>query len=360
MDDTFYPFVAHDNYPHSSADLGQDIVACNLIEQNFDFLHYQSFDDPMDIETPYCQSIMDDQKFSRDVCFWAYALIGRLLFPVNHLDTWQVFPFFKGVAGTGKSTLLRLSALFFNVNDIGILSNEGRQEFGLQHIRNKYLFLCMDADKKMKLSQTAWNTMVSGEQMAIDIKYGEAEEIMWEVSGAFAGNDYPGWKDAGSSASRRFITFLFSEVITNVNPKLFDQCQTELAVFMAKCVKCYHLARRRYGQCGIWTKHILPEFFHVNRRKLQASTNSLMYFLSIKEKCIIGQLEHCSFQEFREAYQTFCRTENISIKKLSEVEDTATAFKMYKVSIIKPPTGSDPVNYDGYKTKYMKGVKIIR
>ena len=59
--------------------------------------------DPMDIPTPAMDSIMIAQHWSPNVMRWAYVLFGRLFYDVGEFDDWQIVPFLKGLAGTGKS-----------------------------------------------------------------------------------------------------------------------------------------------------------------------------------------------------------------------------------------------------------------
>ena len=46
------------------------------------------------------------QEMGRDVSRWMYVMIGRLIYEVGELDGWQVLPFLKGAASSGKSTIL--------------------------------------------------------------------------------------------------------------------------------------------------------------------------------------------------------------------------------------------------------------
>ena len=48
-----------------------------------------------------------------DVQRWLYVLVGRLLFPVGQHDDWQVIPFLKGTAGTGKSSIAAILQEWF-------------------------------------------------------------------------------------------------------------------------------------------------------------------------------------------------------------------------------------------------------
>lgn len=56
---------------------------------------------------------------------------GRMFYDVNERDTWQVIPFLKGVAGTGKSFIINILLSIFDPKDVGILSNNVEEQFGL-------------------------------------------------------------------------------------------------------------------------------------------------------------------------------------------------------------------------------------
>ena len=76
------------------------LTACNFFDRDFD--NFDGVDDWQDIPTPHLHSILSYQKFSKEVCRWMYVFLGRLLFDVGELDGWQVVPFLKGLAGSGK------------------------------------------------------------------------------------------------------------------------------------------------------------------------------------------------------------------------------------------------------------------
>ena len=61
-------------------------------------------------------------------------LLGRFLFEVNELDSWQVIPFFVGRAGTGKSMLLEVMKEFFPDDDIATIANNSQKGFGLETV----------------------------------------------------------------------------------------------------------------------------------------------------------------------------------------------------------------------------------
>jgi hypothetical protein len=99
-----------------------------------DFVAAKYFDVPFDdsdpggdwysIATPHLQGVLDFQEFPEDVCRWMYIMIGRLLYDLNDMDRWQVIPYLKGQASSGKSTiLLRVCRNLYDKADVGVLSN---------------------------------------------------------------------------------------------------------------------------------------------------------------------------------------------------------------------------------------------
>ena len=333
--DHFYLYEKVPDWPFCSVDLPESATCCNYLDYVFDYRQYeadmQDPADPLTIQTPHCQTILNSQEFDPEVCRWSYASIGRLIFPVGLLDNWQYFLFYKGTAGSGKSTLLSLAALFFEFADVGYLMAEGQQCFSIEHLYDKFVFFCMDADEKMNLSQTRWNQMVSGEMVAVERKFKIALATKWETTGAFAGNGYPPWVDRGGNVSRRFLVFLHDKVVTNVDPQLMSKCKQELPAFMKKCVACYHYVRRHFGHKGIWDDGVLPAYFHNTKKDLQAATNSLQSFLLSDDMCSLGPTKSCDFSLFRNQYNLFCNKHRVLPIKL--VGDTvAPVWKSHNIT----------------------------
>jgi hypothetical protein len=78
-------------------------VSSKFFDKQFD--SFEHIEDWYDIPTPNFQTVMDYQKFEPDVCKWMYVMGGRC-FDVGDLDGWQIIPFLKGIARSGKSTLI--------------------------------------------------------------------------------------------------------------------------------------------------------------------------------------------------------------------------------------------------------------
>lgn len=76
------------------------------------------------IPTPEFDGILRDQNFEPDTMRWLWALLGRCLYDVGHIDGWQVLLFIKGIAGSGKSTIATIFKAFYPDDLVGVISHD--------------------------------------------------------------------------------------------------------------------------------------------------------------------------------------------------------------------------------------------
>ena len=266
-------------YRYSDGGIPSEIVSCKYFDLEFDDRVDISDDDWKSIKTPFFQSILDFQRFEPDVCNWMYILIGRLLYKLNDLDRWQVIPYLKGQASSGKSTILaRVCGNFYDCTDVGVLSNNVETKFGLSAIVNKHMFIAPEIKSDLKLEQAEFQSMVSGESMSISVKHQTATSVVWSVPGIMAGNEVPGWADNAGSITRRIVLFDFTRKVINGDMDLGMKLETEMAQLLKKCNKAYHWAARKYSKENIWLK--LPDYFQKTRNELTETTNVLEGFMT--------------------------------------------------------------------------------
>jgi hypothetical protein len=346
----------HRDYPWYTSDLPRDTCACNFIPCEFPVREY---DDPYQIPTPNFQSILDYQNIPEDACRWCYAFIGRLFFDVGELDNWQVHLMFKGTAGTGKSTLLHLASMLYQDIDVGNIMSDGRKDFGIEHIYEKFLNMCLDLNKKMtSIPQATWNQMVSGEEVTIDRKNKDAVSKRWKAQMAFAGNDYPPWQDQSGNVVRRLVLFLFTRYVENVDPNLEARCRRNLGSFLRKCVKLYLRKVELYGQSGIWDNGVLPEYLWACRREMQAQTNGLQSFL-LSEQCQVQAGGTVSFVAFTQLYRKHCEVNRMAYQALTR-DFYSSVFTPMNIEVRQAPFGTEDFEaYDGFEgRKYLRGVSL--
>lgn len=220
------------------------------------------------IPTPHLQSIFDHQQFPREVCEWAYALMGRLLYEVNEADGWQVIPFLKGRARTGKSTLLNdVCRNFFDAAEVGVLSNNIERGFGLGALVDKFLFIGNDIKSDLQLDREAFQSIASGGSLQVTpLKHHAARAVRWRTTGILAGEETPSWVDgdgdgAANDIVRHFVVFEFGNAVgsDDQDPYLFKKLHAELPRILVKCNRAYQALVRRVGARTVWS--CLPDYF---------------------------------------------------------------------------------------------------
>lgn len=286
--------------------LDPTVTACKYFDQE---LVVGNHPDWYDIPTPHFQSILDYQKFSPDVAKWMYVMAGRLMYDVNELDQWQVITFFKGIARSGKSTLItKVFKKFYESEDVKTLSNNIERKFGLSMIHDAFMFISPEVKGDLCLEQAEFQSMVSGEDISIARKNEKALSITWKTPGVLAGNEVPNWRDNSGSVLRRLVTFNFAKQVIEADPKLDEKLDLELPNIMLKCMRAYLDYSARYSDKDIW--QVLPEYFRQIQNQVAMVTNALQHFLA-SEKLVYGADKCCPQKLFVQMFNQHCLENNL-------------------------------------------------
>lgn len=256
-------------------------VACNFFDVPFDYVSVFSKDDYMDIPTPAFDQILDSQNLSLTLKRWVYALfIGRMLYNVGELDDYQIHPFVKGMGGTGKSKLLEAISQLYDKQDIGIIPNNIEEKFGLSPIANKFIAIADDVRKNLKLDQSDFQNMASGNMVSCPVKHKDPLIIHhWSCDVVWSGNEVPDFHDNAGSYSRRLVVLLFDVFIQHPDMTLGERLKLELPNLIVKGNWAYRNILRRYGsKKGIW--EIIPREFKEQRNELATGTHALVNFFN--------------------------------------------------------------------------------
>ena len=318
-DDTFHP--------HHESSLPNTIAACKFFNQEFpvQFLELP----PDQIPTPNLETIMNFQQWSDDVKRWMYVFLGRLLYNLNDLDGWQVIPFVSGVASSGKSTItLKVAKQFYEDIDVGCLSNNVETKFGLSQFHDKLLFVAPEIKGDLKLEQSEFQSLVSGEDLTINQKYKTAFSTQWRVPGILAGNEPPAFADNSGSIQRRLVVFDFSKQVTNGDMRLAEKLHEEIPTLLLKCNRMYLEAVKQYGTANIWT--VLPSYFLGTRDNIAQNTNIVEAFLG-SEEVELNKNAFVTFEDFKAAMKYYANQNNYSVKRFNW-EYFRTAFDKFGVT----------------------------
>jgi len=272
--------------------MDESIVSCKIIEKDFSPSYFKHLVDGLahpgsdrltydDLETPYFNSIFTPQEWDASMIKWMFVLIGRLFYEVNEKDCWQVIPFLKGVAGTGKSTVIKVVQMLFDARDVGILSNNVERKFGLSTVFDKILFLIPELKGDFQMDQAEFQSMVTGEDVSMAVKHEAPIVGRWTAPGIIAGNEAAKWEDKSGSICRRIVVLDFPNKIPaeKSDPNLLNNIKnSEIPNIIRKASLAYDWAVENYGKSDIWTS--LPARICSEKKKLQYSTNPLYAFMN--------------------------------------------------------------------------------
>lgn len=273
----------------------------------------------MDIPTPSLDRYLGAQDLSKDVQKIFFALIGRSFLDVGTNDDFQVIPWLKGAAGTGKSTMLDFLKHTYQAADVAVISTDTEITFGLQSKYDKFLFIAPEVKTNFKLPSSHFQSMVSGEAMEVCKKHQEAEYIIWRVPGWMGGNTIPNWDDQQGSIARRIICFQFNNVPQDIDYTLRDHLEEERALIMRKSVLAYKWLCRAVTASGRGIWDFLPAYFKGTRDAFQQGTNSLVDFMhSGKLRFGPPLVTFIPLKDFQDAYKAHCQQSNLTMQPWRE------------------------------------------
>ena len=287
-----------------------------------------------EIETPSFDKILIDQNFDEYARFWMYALCGRLLHNVGDLDDWQVSLFIRGVAGSGKSSILNVMKLIYEADDIGQLMSDGQKDFSDEHLYDKNIVMAPDIDKRCNMSATRVNSMISGETLSVNRKHKTALNIRWTAPMVIASNSQPPWDDVAGNLTRRFVIMKFNNSIRHTDTQMSFKLKKETPLLLIKMAKAYLEAVQLCGSRALWEKDVLPDMCHQSKKEYLVSNNPLSAFLE-SNYIEYNEIFETDGQTFRRALLSYMRENGdrrSTVSAISQV-DHGHIFAMYGCTI---------------------------
>jgi hypothetical protein len=332
------------------------LVCAKFFEADFPTeASYAGEDEWRNIPTPYLESIMTYQKFEPCVIDWLYILLGRCLYNVGTHDGWQVLPFFKGIAGSGKSTICtKVIQALYDPIDVGTLSNNIEKKFGISAFFNKFVFIGPEVKADLQIEQSEFQCMISGEAIQVNVKNKTAFSTQWLSPGVLAGNEIPGFADNAGSIQRRLVVFDFTRGVVNGDMRLGDRITEELPALLLKINRAYREASGKWHSTNIW--RVLPAYFQGTQADLAQQTSSIEAFLASGEVVMAGNL-YVPFDEFKQALRTF-ESSNSYTRRQYTMDFFRGAFSKHMIEKVKDvreyPMGSGRT----LKREWLTGVDL--
>jgi hypothetical protein len=290
------------------------------------------------IDTPELTDILSFQRLSREVQLWVFVFIGRMVFETNEGDNWQVMPFLKGVAGSGKSTIIYdVISKIFNPEDVFMVSNNCEKKFGLQNCLKsngtlKLICLMPEVKADFSMEQGDWQQAVSGERIPINRKHSTTVTQRFTMPMFAAGNQMIGYDDNSNSVARRVPVIKFNYPVgvrqDGEKPK---KLQRELSRIVLKATLAYAWASNNYGKQNIW--NVLPPEFQNEKKILIESQHALMNYLNSGKVLFKAEL-YCPQKTFISNFKSHVQ-DNCLTKFRWCTDFYETAFAEHYITIVK-------------------------
>lgn len=253
-------------------------------------------------------------KHAKDALKWGFTVepAGRGPYYGFQTDGNERFVLGDFTVTHNSTIVLKVCKAFYEPMDVGVLSNNIERKFGLSAFYDKKIFVAPEVKGDLACEQAEFQSVVSGEDLQVNVKHKKAFATTWMVPGALAGNEVPQWADNSGSVQRRVILFEFGRSVVNGDMKLGEKLEREMPRILLKCNRAYLEQVARNSSVNIWT--ILPEYFKKTRDMLAQSVNSVEAFLA-SEEIIHGDDLYMPMEDFRNALKAFEMTNNFKSKR---------------------------------------------
>jgi len=312
--DVFIPY----NHPQFSSMVHFSTSACNYLDCEFTsafFTENHHVKHPMECATPAFDTIMETQNLDGRTKFILMALIGRLFFSSNFLDKWEVVPYLKGIAGTGKSTLAAIISNFLDPQDVAIIANNCESTFGMMSLPDKYAWVAPEVKSDFSLNQAQFQSLVSCERMVIQRKFMSPWEGEILCNGIMAGNMLPScWNDNSSSIQRRLVIFQFNTKVANSRSDISHRLKgRESSNIIRKVIYCYRKMVFIMQNRGIWDDELMSPHIKINSEKLLSDLNPLRAFVTqgCNTRFDNDDIAWCALEAFIFEYRRFAQRRGI-------------------------------------------------
>ena len=255
-------------------------ASAKYIDKQFDLelMRPEAMKDPSLIKVDAVDVIFDTQRFSKPVREWTWGFMGRLYFPQRMLDNWQVVLWFKGVSGTGKSTLIHAISAAYESRDVGVMANNIESQFGLMNFADLFLLIAPEVKVTFSLDSAVFQTMASADEMSIARKNLDPLSLpAWKVPSIYGSNVYPRWVDASGSIQRRIMALLFPVAVPKQVNNLDGCFLKQIDALIVRACRSYKQKISIVGTDNVWD-HV-PQDFLVARREVGRQTTELVRFL---------------------------------------------------------------------------------
>lgn len=224
--------------------------------------------------TPDLDNILNYQGLSEETIDNVYSLLGRLFYDIKHHDDMQLLLVFKGVAGSGKSSVINFIAECFDEEAMGTINSNTNDRFSLAHLADCDVCACSELKADLQFNQAVLQQCVSGERTTVEGKGKDLFSQKWRAPFIMAGNELPRWRDASGSMARRLALILFNRRVIHQDEGLFESMKKSIAHAIPKMTIMYRLMVIRSEKKGFWSP--LSDGSTIASKQMLATRNEIL------------------------------------------------------------------------------------
>ncbi|KAJ3146043.1 hypothetical protein HDU89_006775 [Geranomyces variabilis] len=267
--------------PHNLELIRYDAPALDEFPASFAVSNYlDAHLDPENLATPAWDQLIQSQ-LPPEIQQYLEAFLARTLYPLRMHDQHKTTPYFKGMSGTGKSTILELVSLWHGRERATDLGENAETTFALGG-RGKLGVLAIRDTPKMTtsvLTASNFRLMTSGERIEGAKKHLTTTfSIQWRVPMLCARNMFPSWENTANCMGRRLAMFIFKKIVHEADGEVANTIKgPESATIMWKSIINYK--RLLVDQRGLfYDAPWKPQYFRDTDCTYKTQSNEVMSF----------------------------------------------------------------------------------
>lgn len=207
--------------------------------------------------------------------WWFCVFMGRLLFPINQWDRWQVMPYMKTVDMTDNSALSAFFDIFRHILGSGSVTHIVSGSKALETLSKSRIGVMLTRDS-MPLEQGEWQSWTTGEPVVINPGGGQMPYSYEPTGNLLAIGSHIGYKNDAGTVDRRVVMF----DMTTGTPELFNSfrhtVQANIDVWLHTIVDAYLTATHLHSTQDVWSASVFPPMMHSLRQTLREITTPLL------------------------------------------------------------------------------------
>jgi len=253
------------------------------------------------------------------------ALLGRLFYRVEQLDSWQVILGIQGAAGTGKSTVLSVVQSMFPEGSVTTVCDASSTDFVLENKQAKRCIMIPDAGERLpqKLTIGLLKTMACGEITAVNAKGRTEVCVRWSTPVVLAFNRTLAYPDDGGAWTRRLACVPWTRAVPDKDTGLLRHLQHhEACALFPKLLRAYARVRARIGDASFWSH--APPCMLARQAQTRAESNELLRFIDDSERLVRSDSDVTPLVEFKRALRDHRKASGLVPYRWSDDCDKAT------------------------------------